>query len=88
MDDGIDGQMTAVHAELFDLEAFRELVLYLTRRERDVFDRLIEGESAEEAAVAIGMSRKTVDFHRYQILAKLKVKSTPRLIRLASKAGF
>lgn len=80
--------MAAAHAEDFEIDAFRQMVEGLTRRERQVFARLIEGDTSEETATALGLSRKTAEVHRFHVLQKLKMKNTVRLARLATKAGF
>lgn len=84
----IGDMMAAAAQEQIELDGFRTMVDQLTKRERQVFARLIEGDTSEEAAIALGLSRKTAEVHRNHILSKLKMKNTARMTRLATKAGF
>ena len=63
----------------------------LTPREREVFDRLAHGNSAKQAAVYLGLSPKTIETYRANVLAKLGVTTTHALARigvLAELAGL
>ncbi|NLH43289.1 MAG: response regulator transcription factor [Planctomycetes bacterium] len=59
----------------------------LTQREREVMDRLVAGKSNKNIAFDLGISQKTVDFHRANILDKIGVSSVVELVRLTQKAG-
>jgi FixJ family two-component response regulator len=59
----------------------------LTQREREVMDRLIAGRTNKNIAFELGISQKTVDFHRANILDKVGVGSVVELVRLTQKAG-
>ncbi len=52
----------------------------LTRRERDVLRQVAIGASNKEAAIALGISFRTVEEHRSNIMRKLGVKSAAELI--------
>jgi len=54
----------------------------LTPREREVLDHLIEGATAKETAARMGLSPKTVDFHRAKIMEKMQ---THTLVELVNK---
>ncbi len=54
----------------------------LTKRERQVLDILIGGRSSKHAAKELGISIKTVDFHRNNILTKMETDSLVELARL------
>jgi two-component system response regulator FixJ len=58
----------------------------LTRRERQVMDLLILGKSNKMIAYELGISQKTVDFHRTNILCKAGVGSVVELVRLVHEA--
>jgi DNA-binding NarL/FixJ family response regulator len=62
--------------------ADRSLVA-LTPRERQVFALLVQGESNKRIAGALGISVKTVDTHRTNIMDKLDLHSVSALIRYA-----
>jgi RNA polymerase sigma factor (sigma-70 family) len=71
------------------LEQFRHAVEALSERERQVFDRIIEGKTAKEIGEELGIGKRTVDVHRTHILMKLGVTANSVLMtRLATKAGF
>ncbi|MFB3923240.1 MAG: response regulator [Terriglobia bacterium] len=55
----------------------------LTPREREILQLLAEGKSSKEAADVLGISLKTVDTHRTNIMAKLGVHSVIDLVRYA-----
>lgn len=60
----------------------------LTERERAVLALLGEPLSDQEAADRLGISRETVEKHRFNILSKLGLHSTAELIRYAVAHGF
>jgi two-component system, LuxR family, response regulator FixJ len=53
----------------------------LTERERGVFELLMTGKSTKAVAQELGISIKTVDFHRGRILAKMEADSLLELAR-------
>ncbi len=55
----------------------------LTPREREVVQLIAEGRSSKEVAVALGMSVKTAETHRSNILRKLNLHSTSELVMYA-----
>jgi DNA-binding NarL/FixJ family response regulator len=55
----------------------------LTARQRQVLQLLIEGGSSKQIAWTLGISVKTVDFHRARLMERLGAHSTPQLVRLA-----
>jgi len=60
----------------------------LTRREQEVMRRLAEGLSARQAAKRLGISPKTVENHRANIMRKLGLHSTVELVRYAARLGL
>ena len=53
----------------------------LTERERMVLAFLVKGDSSKEAARELGISPRTVDFHRANIIEKLGARNTADAIR-------
>ena len=64
-------------------EAARVLLNVLTARERDVLAGLVDGHSNKVIAYDLGISPRTVEIHRANLMAKLKVKSLSEALRLA-----
>lgn len=57
----------------------------LTSREREIVQLLAEGKSSKEAAVSLGISVKTAETHRANIMRKLELHSVSELVRYAVK---
>ncbi len=57
----------------------------LSDREREVVQLLAEGKSSKEVAVVLGISVKTAETHRANILRKLEMHSLSELVRYAIK---
>ena len=55
----------------------------LTARQREVLQLLTEGRSNKEIGAMLGMSTKTAETHRTQIMAKLNLHSMSELVRYA-----
>jgi DNA-binding NarL/FixJ family response regulator len=55
----------------------------VTPREREIIQLLAEGHSNKEAAAALGISVKTIEAHRANIMRKLHLRSTSDLVRYA-----
>jgi DNA-binding NarL/FixJ family response regulator len=60
----------------------------LTNREREILQLIAEGESTKETAFKIGVSIKTVETHRQQIMKKLNLHSVAELTRYAIREGL
>lgn len=54
----------------------------LTQRERRVLAQIVSGASSKEIARELGVSPRTVDFHRANILQKLGARNTAELVRV------
>jgi len=61
---------------------FADNLTALTEREREVFDKLLEGSSSKQIAKELGISHRTVEAHRQGILKKYEVASVKELICL------
>ncbi len=65
-----------------------ELVDKLTARERDILVRLIEGAANKEIARDLGISPRTVETYRKNMMAKLQASSLVQAVRIALHAGL
>jgi FixJ family two-component response regulator len=57
----------------------------LTEREREVLDLVVTGGTSKEIAHVLGLSSKTIEFHRARINEKLGVDNAVKLTRLILK---
>ena len=55
----------------------------VTSREREIIQRLAEGEGSKEIALSLGISSKTVETHRANVMRKLEVHNISELVRYA-----
>ncbi|PAW65018.1 MAG: hypothetical protein B9S34_11570 [Opitutia bacterium Tous-C1TDCM] len=60
----------------------------LTPREREVLQMLAEGRGAKEIAFRLGISPRTVEVHRANMMGKLKVDNVVDLTRIAVREGL
>jgi FixJ family two-component response regulator len=66
--------------------AARERIAMLSRREREVLDCLAEGHSNKEIARALGISARTVEIHRANMMAKLDANHVAEAVRMQIEA--
>jgi FixJ family two-component response regulator len=59
----------------------------LTARERDVLELFSSGASNKEAGRQLGISPRTIEFHRANIMKKLGAKNAPDLVRIVLAAA-
>jgi DNA-binding NarL/FixJ family response regulator len=59
----------------------------LTKREREIFELLIRGNSNDEIAVRLFIARRTVETHRQRIMNKLSAHSVAQMQRIAARHG-
>jgi DNA-binding NarL/FixJ family response regulator len=60
----------------------------LTPRQREILQLLAEGKSAKVIAAALGLSARTVEFHKYTLMDALGMENSAELIRFAIKHGL
>ena len=60
------------------VEKYRQL---LTDRQREVFDCLLKGLQTKEVARQLGLSPRTVEVHRANILERLEVSNFSQVLR-------
>lgn len=60
----------------------------LTARQRKVLQFLAESQTTKEIALELGLSAKTVEFHRAQLMRRLDIGDLPGLVRFALRAGL
>jgi DNA-binding NarL/FixJ family response regulator len=60
----------------------------LTGREREVLQLLAEGKSTKDIAAVLGLSSRTVETHRQQIMNKLNIHKAAELVKYAIREGI
>jgi len=54
----------------------------LTQRERTVLELIVQGSTSREAATALKISPRTIEFHRANIMQKLSARNVVDLMRM------
>jgi two-component system response regulator FixJ len=85
--------LAAVHAALAlggataaqdaERDELRARIGQLTAREREVFDAIVAGDSNKVAAQRLGISPRTVEIYRANVMAKMQAQSLSELVRMA-----
>lgn len=60
----------------------------LTRREQEIFHELLSGGSTKDLAQRLGLSHRTVEDHRSNIMKKARVKTTAQLLLSVLRPGL
>jgi DNA-binding NarL/FixJ family response regulator len=60
----------------------------LTTRQREVLQLIAEGRGAKQIAAVLGISVKTVEFHKARLMDQLDIRSTAELTRYAVQHGL
>jgi len=71
-------------SEAFFLSKFSNL----TDREKQVLDQVLKDHTNKIIAIELGISKKTVEFHRGNLMSKLGVSTLTELVRLSIRAGM
>lgn len=60
----------------------------LTPRQREILQLIAEGQGTKEIAFKLGLSVKTVETHRAQVMDRLNIRDVPGLTRFAIRTGM
>lgn len=60
-----------------------KLAQSLTKREKEVMDRVVCGKQNKDIAIDLGISIKTVEVHRANVMAKMQANSVAELVRMS-----
>ncbi len=63
-------------------------VASLTPRQLEILQLLAEGRSAKEIGATLGVSARTVEFHKYQMMDRLDLHTSAELVHFAIKHGI
>jgi FixJ family two-component response regulator len=76
--------MRAKHEQIGPL---RVLLSQLSPRERQVFERVVQGKINKEIAHELGTTERTIKAHRHHVMEKMKVTSLAELVIVAERLG-
>jgi DNA-binding NarL/FixJ family response regulator len=62
--------------------------IQLTARQREILQNIAEGETTKQIAHRLGISHKTVEAHRTQLMERLNIRDVPGLVRYAIRIGL
>ena len=65
----------------------RDRMALLTRREREVFDHVVQGRLNKQIAADLGTAEKTVKVHRARVMKKMRVRTLADLVLVAYAMG-
>ncbi|SPE62708.1 Two component transcriptional regulator, LuxR family [Verrucomicrobia bacterium] len=60
----------------------------LTQRQREILQLIAEGQTTKAIAMILELSPKTVEYHRAQLMERLKIHDIPGLVRFALRTGL
>jgi RNA polymerase sigma factor (sigma-70 family) len=70
------------------LDVLRAQLGTLTPRERQVFDRVVQGKINKQIAQQLGATERTIKAHRHRVMEKMKVQSLAALVSIAERLGI
>ena len=71
-----------------DPESLHDPVSALTPRQREILQLLAEGKTAKEIASVLGISTRTVEFHKYEMMQSASIHTSAELVHFAIKHGL
>ena len=93
-----DAMLAAVHRALgrqqqdrareMERDATKERLANLSARERQVLERLVAGKANKNIAFDLGISARTVEIYRANVMTKMNAASLSELVRMALSVGI
>lgn len=80
-----DREYRARHGQL---DVLRSRVSTLTPTERKVFDLVVRGKLNKQTGDELGITERTIKWHRHNLMQKLQVKSLADLVLVAERLGL
>jgi FixJ family two-component response regulator len=72
----------SVHKDISDLQHKLDKIATLSEREFDIFNRISKGDMNKIIAADLGISERTVEVHRSQVMKKIGVRTLAQLVRI------
>jgi RNA polymerase sigma factor (sigma-70 family) len=69
-------------------DALHEALATLTPRERQVFDRVVQGKINKQIARELGATERTIKAHRQRVMEKMKTQTLAELVSIAERLGL
>ena len=82
------GRRREDHAREAERDAVKERLASLTARERQVLEGLVAGKANKNIAFDLGISARTVEIYRANVMTKMQAASLSELVRMALGAGI
>jgi DNA-binding NarL/FixJ family response regulator len=60
---------------------------HLSARQREILQLIAEGHSTKAIATVLKLSPKTIEYHRAQLMGRLRIHDVPGLVRFALRCG-
>jgi DNA-binding NarL/FixJ family response regulator len=71
-----------------DPQSSQDSLFSLTPRQREILQLLAEGKTAKEVSAILGISTRTVEFHKYEMMQSVGINTNAQLIHFAIKHGI
>jgi two-component system, LuxR family, response regulator FixJ len=81
---GVEPEALALQAQRGE---FSRRLQHLSAREREVFEAVSEGASNKVAAQRLGISPRTIEIYRANVMSKMGAENLSQLVRLAVRCG-
>ena len=78
----------SIEADVALAAPFRDLIAHLSPRETEVLRGVVDGKANKVIAFELGISPRTVEVYRANVMSKTGASSLPELVRMALHAGF
>jgi DNA-binding CsgD family transcriptional regulator len=75
-------------SKFFDQKQSKINNAVLSPREKEVLNWLKQGKKSWDISVILGISKRTVDFHAYNIMQKLEATNRPQAVAIATHLGL
>ena len=75
-------------SHVYENNPLKENIAILSSREKEVLNWLKQGKSSWDISVILGISKRTVDFHVYNVIQKLGATNRTQAVAVATRLGL